>query len=105
MEYFGTGFDPLLSMGNNLARVKTLPNADKEEVTKEFATLFYAEILKQVFESRSGIFSSEEKGNYFGNLGMYSNIYYEKFAKELVDKGGIDNLVSANIFGAENRVR
>lgn len=104
MEYFSAGFDPLISMGNNLSRARALSNADKKEVTKEFATLFYAEILKQVFENRSGIFSPEEKGGYFGSLEMYNNIYFDEFAKELVDKGGIDKLISTDILPAEKRI-
>jgi len=104
MDYFDAGFNPVISLGGNLARAKALLSKDRKEVTKEFATIFYTEVLKQVFESGSDLFSTGQNENYFGDFKMYNNIFYDKFAKELVKKGGIDNLISTGIISSQDRL-
>ena len=67
MDYFIPGIDPLYAIGTNIGpnRIKT-----KEDARIEFASMFLAQMLKDVFKSQSAMFGGE------GSLGIYSDNLY-----------------------------
>ncbi len=97
MDYFSTSFDPIISVGSNIAKTKALSGRVKKEVVNEFAQVFYAELLKQSFNNGSGIFSSNENRGFLPSLGSYRDIFYDKVVKEMISKGRFDNIMAREI--------
>jgi Rod binding domain-containing protein len=94
MESFFAGIDPLYAIGSNvnLSRIRS-----KEDASREFASLFISQILKEVFKNQGSMFGEE------GSLGMFSdNLYNDilisKISGDLAASKsfGFDKLVAAN---------
>ena len=86
-----TGIDPLNAMGSNISfsKVRT-----KEDAQKEFASMFVAQILKEIYKGQSAMFGEE------GSLGMYSDnmfndLMINKLASEIANSKsfGLDKMV------------
>ncbi len=63
-----TGIDPLYAIGSNISvnnNVRT-----KADAQKEFASVFVAQILKEVYKGQSEMFGEE------GSLGLFSDNLY-----------------------------
>lgn len=67
MSYFIPGIDPLYAVGTNINLNKA---RSKEDASREFASIFISQILKDVFKAQSSMFGDE------GSLGVYSNNLY-----------------------------
>lgn len=67
MSYLVPGIDPLYAVGKNINFNKV---RSKEDASREFASIFISQILKDVFKAQSSMFGDE------GALGVYSNNLY-----------------------------
>lgn len=61
--------------------------SSREDMAKHFATMFYAELMKQVVESDDGIFSSDKESGYFANIAPLKNMFVDKMAEKLMASG------------------
>ncbi len=86
MDYFGN-IDPAFDMARTAARFSS--RADRSSAAKEFATLFYSEIMKQAFGSGTGIFSSDEKNGIFGGSAQMRDVFMDQFVQEIISSGGL----------------
>lgn len=97
MDSYLAGIDPLYAIGSNinLNRVRS-----KEDVSREFASIFISQILKEVFKSQGSMFGEE------GSLGMFSdNLYNDILVSKIsgdmaASKAfGFDRLMASNTPG------
>jgi|GEM_PF-1845875 len=100
MDYFNASFDPIMALGGKVIRSSAMSNRDRKAVMDEFATIFYAEVLKQSFNTDPGIFSNE-KNEFLPSVGMYRDVFYDKVVKEMISKGQFDAALARGIFPPE----
>jgi len=80
MDYFYGAIDPLSSIGSPLLKSQITSKNNPEDVSKEFMSIFMAELLKQVFKNQSLL--EEQAG-----AGIYNDIFINQMARDLVEKG------------------
>jgi len=90
MQYFGS-VDPIYNVAKE-ASMSTAQYLPRERVSKEFATLFYTELMKQALGNHSGIFAPETGNSYFGDTSNMNDIFMDAFIREVISSGGYDNL-------------
>ncbi len=91
MDSYVTGIDPLYAIGSSVSMNKV---RTKEDAGREFASIFVAQILKEVFKNQSSMFGEEGSlGAFSGNL--YNDILMAKIASEIAQNKsfGFDKLV------------
>jgi len=101
MDSYIAGIDPLYAIGSNVNLSKM---RSKEDVSREFASIFISQILKEVFKSQGSMFGEE------GSLGMFSdNLYNDILISKIsgdmaASKSfGFDRLMAANASGRINQ--
>jgi len=95
VDYFVSGIDPLYAIGSNvnLRKIRT-----RDDVQREFASIFVSQILKEVLKSQASVFGEEGSlGIFSGNL--YNDILISKISGEIAyDKSfGFDRFMAANL--------
>ena len=95
MDALIPGIDPLYALGANINVNRV--NGPKE-VQQEFAAVFVAQIMKEVFKAQSSMFGDE------GSLGMfsenlYNDIFLAKVSREIAESKafGFDRLMSQGV--------
>jgi hypothetical protein len=98
MDYFG-GIDPLNYVGKVAASrpYGQSDSAARANAGKEFANVFYTELMKQVLNNQGGIFGSGDESGYFGNTSQVSEIFMDQFVQEIVSAGRYDELLAAGL--------
>ena len=98
MDYFG-GIDPLNYVGRVAASGPYGQSnaAARANAGKEFASVFYTELMKQVLTEQGGIFGSGNETGYFANTSQLSEIFMDQFVKEIVSAGRYDELIAAGL--------
>ena len=96
MDYFG-GVDPV----NYAAKIAAITSfrgaANKEDASKKFAVMFYAELMKQVFENQNAGFGQTDEGGYFSGMSPINDVFIDKVAEQLVSSQGYDKFISGQV--------
>ncbi len=94
MDYFVPAIDPLYALGRNVGVGKV---RSKEDVQKEFVSMFLAQIMKDVFKAQSSMFGEEGAlGTFSDNL--YNDIFLAKVSRDMASSKafGFDKLFPTN---------
>ena len=79
---FISGIDPLSVIGPNISAGKVRTKAEAE---KEFASVFVAQILKEIYKGQMAMFGDEEKDAGMFSNNLYNDIMMSKIAGEIAD--------------------
>jgi hypothetical protein len=101
MDYFG-GIDSAYDMAKTASRFGSV-RTDRGSAAKEFASLFYSEMMKQALGAKTGVFSAGEGDNYFGNVTPLSDVFMDQFVREMINKTGLDMNLTGGISGTNKR--
>jgi Rod binding domain-containing protein len=91
VDSYITGIDPLYAIGSSINLNKVRTNAD---ASREFASVFISQILKEVFKNQSSMFGEEGTlGPFSDNL--YNDILIAKISSEIAQNKsfGFDKLM------------
>ena len=96
MDYFG-GVDPV-NYAAKIAAMSSFRGAvNKEDASKKFAVMFYAELMKQVFENQNAGFGQNDDRGYFSGMSPINDIFIDKVAEQLMSSQGYDKLISGQV--------
>ena len=71
-----------------VAALSYIQNSKKTDpAEKQFASIFYSELMKQVFDSQNGLFNGGEEG-YFGGGAAMNDVFAQKMVEQLISSGG-----------------
>jgi len=90
-----TGIDPLKFLGS-FANAASMGNVSRRDSVKNFATIFYSEMLKQAFSEQSWS-SNDESNSLMGSLTPLTQVFADKFAQELVKSGKYEELITKQL--------
>ncbi len=93
MDYFN-GIDPMNYVVKTAAADSFGKAANKASAEDQFRTIFYTELLKQVFEGQAGYLGQNEGEGYFGNIPAVNDIFINNLVGQLVSTGKMDKLTA-----------
>lgn len=86
MDYFYGAIDPISSIGSPLLKSEINSSTAPQDVSKEFMSIFMAEMLKPIFKNQ---LLAEEENSFYGGLpgsGISNEILINQLAGSLVGK-------------------
>jgi Rod binding domain-containing protein len=79
MESFVPGIDPLLAIGSSINVRKAV---SKENAQQQFASIFMAQIMKEIFKGQSEMFGEEGSSGLFSES-LYNDIFLSKISADM----------------------
>jgi len=72
-----------------ISSLNYLQNLNKTDpAEKQFATIFFSEMMKQVFISQNTLFNSGDEQGYFSGYTSMTDIFVQRMVEKVVSSGG-----------------